>query len=161
MTVNSGGTLGGAGTISNTVTVMSGGTLSPGSSTAILNTGSVSLGTGSTLTIEINGTTAGAQYDQVNVTGGVTLGNATLNVVLGFTPSAGQNFTIIANDLADAVVGTFSGLPEGSIFTAGAGSFRISYVGGSGNDVILAADAPPTIAKAFGAASIGRTIRRR
>ena len=96
----------------------------------------------------------GTQYDQVNVTGGVTLGNATLNVVLGFTPSAGQTFTIIANDLADAVVGTFSGLPEGSIFTAGAGRFRISYVGGTGNDVTLTAIGPPTIAKAFGAPSI-------
>ena len=60
-------------------------------------------------------------------------------MVLGFTPSAGQTFTIIANDLADAVVGTFAGLPEGSIFTAGAGRFRISYVGGSGNDVTLTA----------------------
>jgi len=149
VTVNSGGTLGGAGTISNTVTVNSGGTLSPGSSTAILNTGSVSLSAASTLNIEINGTTAGTQYDQVNVTGGVNLGNATLNVVLGFTPSAGQTFTIIANDRADAVVGTFAGLPEGSIFTAGAGHFRISYAGGTNNDVTLTAIASPTIAKAF------------
>jgi uncharacterized repeat protein (TIGR01451 family) len=154
VTVNSGGTLGGAGTISNTVTVNSGGTLSPGSSTAILNTGSVSLTAGSTLTIEINGTTAGAQYDQVNVTGGVSLGNATLNVVLGFTPSAGQTFTIIANDLADAVVGTFSGLPEGGTFMVGAARLRISYVGGSGNDVTLTAIVPPTIAKSFGTPSI-------
>jgi hypothetical protein len=154
VTVGSGGTLGGAGTISNTVMVSSGGTLSPGNSTAILNTGSVTLIAGSTLTIEINGTTAGAQYDQVNVAGGVTLGNATLNVLPGFPPIAGQTFTIIANDLSDPVVGTFAGLPEGSILTAGAGRFRISYVGGSGNDVTLTAIGPPTIAKAFGAASI-------
>ncbi len=154
VTVNSGGTLGGTGTITNTVTVNSGGTIAPGTSPGILNTGTLTLTAGSTLTVEINGTTVGTQYDQVNVTGGVTLGNATLNVVLGFTPSAGQTFTIIANDLADAVVGTFSGLPEGSIFTAGAGRFRISYVGGSGNDVTLTAIGPPTIAKAFGAPSI-------
>ena len=139
VTVNSGGTLGGTGTVGNTVTVNSGGTIAPGTSPGILNTGTLTLTAGSTLTVEINGTTVGTQYDQVNVTGGVTLGNATLNVVLGFTPSAGQTFTIIANDLADAVVGTFSGLPEGSIFTAGAGRFSISYVGGSGNDVVLTA----------------------
>jgi hypothetical protein len=149
VTVNSGGTLGGAGTIANTVTVNSGGTLSPGSSPAILSTRSVSLTAGSTLTVELNGTSRGAQYDQVKVTGGVTLGSATLNVVTGFAPSAGQTFTIVANDLADAVAGTFSGLPEATIFTAGAGRFRIHYAGGTGNDVTLTAIAPPGIAKAF------------
>jgi hypothetical protein len=154
VTVQSGGTLGGTGTISNTVSVNSGGTIAPGTSPGILNTGSLTLTAGGTLAVEINGATAGTQYDQVNVAGGVALGNATLNVVLGFTPSAGQTFTIIANDLSDAVVGTFSGLPEGGIFTAGAGRFRVSYVGGSGNDVTLTAIAPPTIDKAFGASAI-------
>ena len=115
VTVNSGGTLGGTGTVGNTVTVDSGGAIAPGTSPGILNTGTLTLTLGSTLDVEIDGTTVGTQYDQVNVTGGVNLGDATLNVVLGFTPSAGQTFTIIANDLADAVVGTFSGLPEGSI----------------------------------------------
>jgi uncharacterized repeat protein (TIGR01451 family) len=155
VTVNGGGTLGGARTITNTVTINSGGRLSPGSSTAILHTGSLSFTTGSTLAIEINGATAGAQYDQVNVTGGVTLGDATLTVALGFTPIAGETFTIIANDLSDAVVGTFSGLPEGSIVATGAGRFRISYAGGTGNDVTLTAlNVPPAIAKSFGVATL-------
>jgi uncharacterized repeat protein (TIGR01451 family) len=155
VTVNSGGTLGGTGTV-GAVTVNSGGTLGPGLSTGILNSGSVTLSSGSTLTIEINGTAVGTQYDQLNVTGTVTLGNATLNVVLGFIPSAGQVFTIINNDLVDPVGGTFNGLPEGTTFTAGGHQFTISYVGGTnGNDVTLtAADVPPTIGKAFGAASI-------
>ena len=52
------------------------------------------------------------------------------------------------------MVGTFSGLPEGSTLTVGAAHFRISYVGGSGNDVTLSAIGPPTIAKAFGTPSI-------
>src|SRR5215831_1819970 len=68
VTVNSGGTLAGTGTISNTVTVNSGGTLSPGTSPGIINTGSLTLTSGSTLTIELNGPTVGTQYDQVNVT---------------------------------------------------------------------------------------------
>ncbi len=154
VTVNNGGTLGGAGSIANAVTVNSGGTLSPGNPAAILNTGGMNLTAGSTLTIEINGSTAGAQYDQVNVIGDVSLGDATLNVVLGFTPSAGETFTIIENDLADAVTGTFSGLPEGGILTSGTSRFQISYAGGSGNDVTLSTMAPPTIAKEFGVPSI-------
>jgi uncharacterized repeat protein (TIGR01451 family) len=85
----------------------------------------------------------------------VTLGDATLNVVLGFVPSAGQVFTIINNDGTDPVTGIFAGLAEGNIGTAGGDQFRISYAGGDGNDVILtAADEPPTIAKAFGAAAV-------
>jgi len=155
VTVNDTGTLGGAGTISGTVTINSGGRLSPGSSTAILHTGNLSLTTGSALIIQINGATAGAQYDQVDVTGGVTLGNATLAVAHGLVPSAGQTFTIVDNDLSDAVAGTFAGLPEGGIFVAGASRFRISYVGGSGNDVTLTAlNGPPTISKSFGVATL-------
>jgi len=138
-TVNSGGTLAGTGTISNTVTVNNGGTLSPGTSPGIINTGNLTLTSGSTLTIELNGPTVGAQYDQVNGTGTVALGNATLNLVLGFAPSTGQVFTIINNDLVDPVMGTFNGLAEGSIVTSGSQQFRISYVGGTGNDVTLTA----------------------
>lgn len=136
VTVNSGGTLGGTGTF-NAVTVNNGGTLGPGLSTGIMNTGNLTLTSGSTLTIEINGPTVGTQYDQVNVTGTVNLGGATLNVVLGFTPTAGQVFTIINNDSTDAVTGTFAGLPEGATFTVGGTQFQISYVGS--NDVTLTA----------------------
>src|SRR5207253_2792588 len=50
--------------------------------------------------------------------------------------------TIINNDLADAT-GTFSGLPEGKVFSATTGSFtgtfQITYQGGDGNDVVLRA----------------------
>ena len=35
---------------------------------------------GSNFDVEINGTTVGTQYDQLNVTGTVTLGSATLNL---------------------------------------------------------------------------------
>ena len=148
VTVNSGGTLGGTGTTSNAVTVNSGGTLAPGLSTGIINTGDLALTAGSTLAIEINGTTVGTQYDQVNVTGTVTLGGATLNVVLSFTPTAGQVFTIINNDGSDAVTGTFAGLAEGATFTVGGTQFRISYVGS--NDVTLTAvgtQAIPTLSE--------------
>jgi hypothetical protein len=154
VTVNSTGTLGGTGLINNSVTVTSGGSIAAGTSTGILSTGALTLGAGSTLTAEIDGATAGALYDQINVAGSVTLDNATLDVVPGFTPVAGQVFTIIANDLADPVAGTLAGLPEASIFQAGDARFSISYAGGSGNDVTLTAISPPTIEKAFGSLAV-------
>ena len=49
----------------------------------------------------------------------------------------GQQFTIVANDAADANSGTFSGLGEGASINAGGYRFTISYVGGTGNDVVL------------------------
>jgi len=44
---------------------------------------------------------------------------------------------IIANDGVDPVSGTFAGLPEGATFTVAATLMRISYAGGTGNDVVL------------------------
>jgi autotransporter-associated beta strand protein len=141
--VVSGGTLGGSGTINsaNTLTINSGGHLAPGTSPGILNSGNISLTSGSNFDVELNGTTVGTQYDQDNVTGAVSLGGATLNLALGFSPAVGNTFTIINNDLADAVSGAFNGLPQGAVFTQTTGSFtgtfQISYQGGSGNDVVL------------------------
>ena len=138
VTVNAGGTLGGTGAIGNTVTVNSGGALAPGLSPGIINTGDLALTSGSTLAIEINGATAGTQYDQVNVTGTVDLGGATLGVTLGYTPSVATVFVIVNNDgAANAITGTFAGLAEGATFAVGAITFRISYTGGDGNDVTL------------------------
>lgn len=140
-TVASGGTLGGHGTVGS-VTVQSGGTLAPGNSPGILNTGNITLAAGSTTQIELNGTTLGTQYDQLNVTGTVAL-NGTLNVSLGYTPTIGQQYMIVSNDGADAVTGTFSGVAEGGTLTAGGWNFRVSYVGGDGNDVVLTATGVP------------------
>lgn len=68
----------------------------------------------------------------------VVLNGATLslNATEPFAPCATQ--TLIANDGTDAVVGTFDGLPEGATYTTASGQqFRISYAGGTGNDVTL------------------------
>jgi hypothetical protein len=53
----------------------------------------------------------------------------------------GTTFRIIDNDDTDAVVGTFNGLAEGATVRSLGGSqlFRVSYVGGTGNDVTLTA----------------------
>jgi hypothetical protein len=91
------------------------------------------------LSIEIGGVTPGAGHDQLNVLGTVTLTNADLNVSLinSFTPADGSTFRIVNNDGTDAVTGTFLNLPEGATLVVGGSRFRISYLGGDGNDVVL------------------------
>jgi hypothetical protein len=74
--------------------------------------------------------------DQIDVTGTVTLNGAPLGTFPFGNPAIGQSFTIIKNDGTDPVIGTFAGLPEGAILKA-AHRFRVSYVGGDGNDVVL------------------------
>lgn len=137
-TVNSGGTLGGSGTV-RVVAINNGGKLAPGGSPGMLSSGNVTLNAGSTFTVELNGTTPGTQFDQWNVTGTVNLGGATLNRLLGYVPANGDALKIIDNDGTDPVVGAFNGLGEGALFALSGTTFRISYVGGTGNDVVLTA----------------------
>jgi autotransporter-associated beta strand protein len=118
------------------------GVVAPGSSPGILTCSNVSLthdGPVATLQVELTGPVAGTDYDQLNARGAVNAGWAALNVLPNFTKpvSVGQQFIIINNDGTDAVSYTFDGLPEGASITAGACRFTISYVGGTGNDVVL------------------------
>jgi autotransporter-associated beta strand protein len=132
------GVLGGTGAVS-AVTISSIGTLDPGVSIGQFSTGNLTFNSGSTYHVDLFGTTVGTQYDQTDVTGTVALNDATLNLQLGFTPSAGDVFTIISNDGTDPISGRFNGLTEGSTVTIYSQPFRISYVGGDGNDVTLTA----------------------
>ncbi len=131
-----GGTLQGTGTVIGNVN-NSGGIFSPGHSPGtITETGNYAQGTGGTLKVEINGPTAGTDYDQLKVIGTVALSGA-LKVFSGITPPSGATFLIIDNDGADAVSGTFIGLPEGALLIVGGNAFAITYHGGDGNDVAL------------------------
>ncbi len=131
--------------VSGTTTVNSGAQLvggypyAPGAlSAGVSNIGSLALMPGSAFQVFAVGTAAG-MFTQLNVTGTVALGNATLH----YTPPApfpvGTQFVIINNDGTDSVSGTFSGLPEGATFDANGQLYRISYAGGTGNDVVLTA----------------------
>ncbi|MGH7485233.1 MAG: Ig-like domain repeat protein, partial [bacterium] len=71
-----------------------------------------------------------------NVTGTVALNNAAFSLNTSAPPPAGLVMTLFNNDGTDPVIGTFRGLPEGAIFNMGS-SIRISYMGGTGNDVTL------------------------
>ncbi len=81
-----------------------------------------------------------------------TLNNAALTFVgSSLTPVTGQTFIIVDNDGTDAITGTFAGLPEGATISNFLGSSlnaAITYVGGTGNDVVLTVLSPcinPTI----------------
>ncbi|QDT97380.1 cadherin domain-containing protein [Gimesia aquarii] len=143
--VSTGAVLGGNGTVDAPVTVNNGGVLTPGSSPGIISTGDLTLSAGSTLDIEIDGTTAGTDYDQIQVTGTVDLTGATLNLISAFTAAAGNEFLLIENDGADAITGTFAGLPEGTLLTFNGNQVYITYQGGDGNDVALTVNTPPVV----------------
>ena len=163
-----GGTLSGTGTV-GALSVNAGGTVAPGASPGILNSGSTTFN-GGTLVLELNGTAAGTDYDQLNVAGTVSLAaDSPLTISLGFDPADGVDFfTILNNDLGDGITGaglfSFSGNPlsEGEIFSVGAEAFSISYTGGDGNDVVLAAVPEPAgIAMLLGGLGVLAARRRR
>ena len=169
VTVNSGTTLAGAGNITGPVTVNAGGTVSPGNSPGILSTGSFSLVSTSTLTIELGGSTviAGTDYDRVNVTGTVDLGAAfsTLNVSIlgGFSPAFNDTFLIILNDGNDAVTGSFAGISDGDTVSFGGYDFTFdsTYDGNADlneNDVALISQIPEPSSFASLIAGLGSLV---
>ncbi|HSY18729.1 MAG TPA: hypothetical protein VK815_10360, partial [Candidatus Acidoferrales bacterium] len=128
-------TLAGTGTVN---IVQANGILSPGNLTGILNSSNVTFSATGTFKVELNGTNTGAGYSQLNVTGTVALASASLQVLAGTVGATNNHYTIINNDVADAVSGTFAGLAEGATLVANDGAhYTISYHGGSGNDVVL------------------------
>jgi acetyl esterase/lipase len=152
----------GSGTIGTT---LSSGTLSPESvtgGTAILRTGNLTLSNRNAnvdgarpFTPNLHGTTPGSGYDQVKVTGTVTLNGGFIGIAVdnGFVPAIGDTFIVIDNDGTDPISGLFNTpcfgcagtpIPEGSTITNGGYSFRISYHGGDGNDVAVTAIATTT-----------------
>jgi len=149
--VNTSGTLQGNGTIGILrMTAGQNGTVTPGtqsSNVAVLtNSGINAQSSVGVFSFDLNtsGTVAGTAYDQLAVNGNVNLsGGPILNVNLNFAPTTrGNSYTIINNDGSDPVFGTFNGQAEGSLVTVldtagNSVSYRISYVGGTGNDITL------------------------
>jgi hypothetical protein len=103
----------------------------------------------SDLAIVINGTTpgdgTGATYTQLTVAGDVNITGVDLILSGSHVPAEGQTFILVDNLGANAITGTFNGLPEGALITSAPFNTRwarISYVGGTGNDVVLTVLAP-------------------
>jgi hypothetical protein len=112
-------------------------TVNLGAPTAQATVAGLTLGASSTLAMDINGQTPGTQHDQWVVNGAVNLGGAALALTSGTTLALNDTIILINNDASDAVAGTFAGLPEGSTNLIGGQQFKISYSGGTGNDVVL------------------------
>ncbi len=142
--VSAGAVLGGTGTVTGPVTAA--GTVAAGvAGVGVLTlSGGVTFQSGGTVAVDLNGNAAGTGYDQV-ATGPVVLTGATLSAALGFAPSSGTSFVVINNTGGSPITGTFNGLPEGATVTIGGVLFTISYVGGTGNDVVLTVPVPPTV----------------
>ena len=115
----------------------------------VLTTGNLEM-TGGAGSFNLVTPTPGSGHDQIAVNGTVTLNDPTLLINYpGALPALGSSFTIIANDGVDAVTGTFAGLPEGAMFNVGFTTLRITYLGGTGNDVAVM-----VVANANGAAGV-------
>ncbi|MEA2414471.1 MAG: trimeric autotransporter adhesin, partial [Thermoanaerobaculia bacterium] len=124
------------------VGTVSGGWLTPGTwnpsysadphSTGVLHTKTL---TASRLSVDLN---PSGVSDQVQVTGTVNISGVLGVTIASGSPAVGQTFTIIDNDGVDPINGTFASKPEGSMFSLGGQTLRISYQGGDGNDVVLA-----------------------
>ena len=141
ITVNAGGTLKGTGT---TGSLYVDGIVNPGNSPGTLTVLDSYVQTG-IYQAEILNT---GSYDKLVVgdsgdgSGSVQLdATATLEVVMfdGWSVKAGDTFTILDNLSNNAINGTFQGLAEGAQFTVDGAVFSISYVGGTGNDIVLTA----------------------
>lgn len=145
VTVLAGATLKGSGGAAS-ITVAPGGVLAPGHSPGCISSGNMVLD--GTYQVELAGATACTEYDQTQVTGTVTLsGQLAVTLLNNFEPAMNAVFTIIENDSNDPVNGTFSDLLEGGSITIGNNVFKISYVGGDGNDVTLTAQKLPGLPK--------------
>jgi fibronectin-binding autotransporter adhesin len=156
--ISPGATLGGNGTVGNLYDL--GGTVSPGNSPGKLNCGYLTLNSGSTFVAELKGTGVGTSYDQLNVTGAITINSGVaLNLTKTFAGAVSNQFVIVNNDLADAVTGTFNGLTNGATFTANGTAFRINYNGGSGNDIVLTQLALPPGPQITGVGQSGGSLQ--
>lgn len=148
------GTLGGDGSIARDV-FMPGGRLSPGGAPTLpgdLTINSLTVASAQFL-IDIEGTTAATDYDQLNVLSSVALGNMQLVLSGAYTPVGADRFFILTLDGASPILGTFAGLPEGAGLTFNGVPMFISYQGDAGtnsitggNDVVLYIPSPAAAA---------------
>lgn len=176
VTVQSGGLLGGSGTL-GTVSVLAGGTFSPGNSPGLLSIGSLSLA-GTTL-MEIDGAgTRGVLYDATDVSGGLTYGGSMLidfgsaitsalpdNTIFNLFDFASYSSTFAgittANDGSFYAGLTFVDSGNGDKWTATKDSQTLEFTHSTGNLVIVPEPAAIALAGVGVVAAVLALRRRR
>lgn len=169
LTAASGGTLGGNGSITvatGGLKVVSGGTLSPGAALGTAGllslSGGLTLQSGGTYAVDLFGTGQGTTYDATLVNlGAISLGSSTLALNLGYVPNPGDSFDILANTTGSAITGTFNGLAEGSQIVIGSTDLSITYLGGTGHDVVLTVVPEPSTLTLAGLGLLGACLLKR
>jgi fibronectin-binding autotransporter adhesin len=95
------------------------------------------------LDIRLNGTNVG-EYGRLVASGDVSLSSGRLLPSAGFNPQAGQIYTIVEKTSPGPITNAIFGR-EGTVTYLNGVPFRISYVGGDGNDVTLTVVTPVPI----------------
>ena len=103
--------------------------------------GTLTIGGGAPSTIatfHLDGIAPINQFAQVRAST-VTVSQADLGITLadGYRPPLNGSFLLVDNTGNQPINGTFNGLPQGSLLTVGKYTFKVSYVGGDGNDLVL------------------------
>jgi autotransporter-associated beta strand protein len=163
--VRSGATLGGTGgTIRGTLTVDAGAALAPGGDAGRLTVDAdATLAAGSTFVVDLNGTAAGTEHDQLVENGQIHLDGVMLQVNLGYTPTPSDRYVLIDNAGTEPIDGHFVGLPNHAVVNLSGEDFRIFYDGGDGNDVVLVKTATLAVAAVrydAGAGDMGNGLQR-
>ena len=135
VTVKTGATLGGTGSVAGAVTIQNGGKLSPGTPGAAgtLAVSNLVFEAGSTFAVDIGGDTS---TDRVLATGAVTLGGAlVVKTVSGYVPQAGKEWVIVTGAISS---GTFAPVTPGYQVVVGTNSVVLRSVPArSGTTVLL------------------------
>jgi hypothetical protein len=111
--------------------------LGPGSTLTV--TGNFVQSSKGTLTVQMGGTNTAPLIGAITTAPMGTVGlNGQFHLTISHvTPAVGFTFDILDDGSPSAISGVFTGLPEGASIIVNAMTFRISYVGGDGNDLSL------------------------
>jgi len=177
VTVLTGGTLSGSGTV-GAVTTQPGSTISPGNSIGTLAGTSLNMSAGGTFKLEVDTTVAGAPTnDTMTLSAGLTLSLGTLSVLDVTDLAAISNVIALPLGTRLAFI-TYGGTQSGlfsvggvpitdydtdplSLFTVGANQFGIDYNDGTNKVSLVAVPEPGTVGSLIGSFGLLLGIRRR